>query len=74
MLTKAGLDFILHITNYFHGAYETPDWGRRPQSQILIGLAVRELADGIEDPALRGQAQTAANEVIAKSSQHGAKS
>lgn len=66
MLTKAGRDFILHITNYFHGHWEDPGWGQQPINQVLIGLTVRELAEGIQDKTLRTQIQTAANEAIAK--------
>jgi hypothetical protein len=69
VLTKAALDFILHITNYFHGHWEDPEWGRMPVNQLLIGLAIRELAEGIEDAAIRGQLHTAANKVIAKNTQ-----
>ena len=69
MLSKAGLDFILHITNYFHGHWEDPEWGRMPVNQLLIGVAIRELAEGIGDATIRGQVQTAANKAIAKNSQ-----
>jgi hypothetical protein len=73
MLSKAALDFILHITNYFHGHWEDPEWGRRPANQILIGLAIRDLADGIQDAGLRTQIQHSADEAIAKNSQQVAK-
>jgi hypothetical protein len=69
VLTKAGLDFILHITNYFHGHWEDPEWGRMPVNQLLVGLAIRELADGIQDATIRSQIHTAANKAIAKNSQ-----
>ena len=70
MLTQAGRDFILHITNYFHGHWEDPEWGKMPVNQLLVGLALRELANGIDDAKLRGQIQSAANEAITKNS-HG---
>lgn len=68
MLTKAGRDFILHITNYFNGHWEDPGWGQQPVNQVLIGLTLRELAEGIQDRGLRSQIQSAANEAIAKNS------
>ncbi|MES2105388.1 MAG: hypothetical protein V4634_15305 [Pseudomonadota bacterium] len=69
MLTKAARDFILHITNYFHGHWEDPEWGRMPVNQLLIGLAVKELANGINDVELKGHIQSAAEKVVAKNSQ-----
>ena len=69
MLSQSERDFILHITNYFHGHWEDPEWGRLPVNQLLVGLAIRDLASGISDAKLRGQIHAAANEVIAKSSQ-----
>ena len=69
MLSPAARDFILHVTNYFHGHWEDPEWGRRPVNQVLVGLTIRELASGIEDPALRRQIEHAANEAIAKNTQ-----
>jgi hypothetical protein len=68
MLSKAARDFILHITNYFHGHWEDPEWGRMPVNQVLIGLAIRELASGVEDGELRGQIQGVSEKVIAKNS------
>ncbi len=68
MLSKAGLDFILHITDYFNGHWEDPEWGRMPVNQTLIAVAIRELGDGIQDATLRGQIQAAANQVVAKNS------
>ena len=69
MLTKNGLDFLLRLTDWFHGHYEDPEWGRRPTTQILIAVAVRELSSGLVDAELRGQVQNAADHVIAKNSQ-----
>ena len=73
MLSKAAGDFILHITNYFHGHWEDPEWGRMPVNQLLVGLAIRGLAEGIQDAAIRAQIHGAANKVIAKNSQDVAK-
>lgn len=49
MLTNEGLQFLLMVTNYFHGHWEDPGWGRRPMNQALIMLAIDELAKGITD-------------------------
>lgn len=68
MLTKERLDFILRLTDWFHGHYEDQDWGRRDASQILVSLAVRELATGIHDAEVRAQIQRAADAHIAKHS------
>ncbi len=70
MLSKSARDFILHITNYFHGHWEDPGWGRMPVNQLLIGLTIHELANGIEDAELRGQIHAAAEKAIAKNA-HG---
>jgi len=66
MLSPAARDFLLHITNYFHGHWEDPGWGRTPINQVLVGLTIRQLADGLEDSSLRSQIQHAADEAIAK--------
>jgi hypothetical protein len=68
MLSKAALDFLLRITDWFHGHWEDPEWGKLPSSQILIAVAVRDLASGIEDSELRAQVQGATDKVIAKNS------
>ena len=69
MLSKAALDFILHITDYFHGHYEDPEWGRMPATQILVAVAIRDLAAGIHDKEMRGQMTAAADKVVAMNSQ-----
>jgi hypothetical protein len=66
MLSQAARDFLLHITNYFHGHWEDPNWGRTPINQVLVGVTIRQLAEGLEDSSLRNQIQNAANEAIAK--------
>ncbi|MEI6804481.1 MAG: hypothetical protein WCK83_15075 [Burkholderiales bacterium] len=66
MLSKTALDFILRLTDWFHGHWEDPEWGKRPTSQILIAIAVRELAAGIQEAELRGQIQATADKVIVK--------
>ncbi len=68
MLSKTALDFILRLTDWFHGHWEDPEWGKRPTSQILIAIAVRELAAGIQEAELRGQIQATADKVIVKNS------
>ena len=60
------LDFILRLTDYFHGHWEDPSWGRRPGSQVLIALAIDVLSSKISDAGLRGQIQSAAGAVVAK--------
>jgi len=69
MLSKASLDFLLRLTDWFHGHWEDPEWGKRPTSQILIALAVRDLASGIQDVEMRAQVERAADQVIIKNSQ-----
>jgi hypothetical protein len=69
MLSKATLDFLLRLTDWFHGHWEDPEWGKRPTTQILIALAVRDLATGIQDADLRGQIHAAADKVVVKNSQ-----
>lgn len=64
--TKSRLDFILQITNCFHGHWEDPEWGRRPANQVLIALAIRDLAAGVADGALQKQILDAADKSIAK--------
>ncbi len=68
MLSKTALDFILRLTDWFHGHWEDPEWGKRPTSQILIAIAVRELAAGIQEAELRSQIQATADKVIVKNS------
>jgi hypothetical protein len=41
MLTKEGLEFLLRITDYFHGHWEDPEWGKRPINQVLLSLDVQ---------------------------------
>ena len=69
MLTKEGLDFLLHITNYFNGHYEDPGWGQRPINQILVALSVHRWADGIEELDIRHQIQGIAEKAIANAAQ-----
>jgi hypothetical protein len=69
MLSKAALDFLLRLTDWFHGHWEDPEWGKRPTTQILIALALRDLATGLHDTESRGQIQAAADKVIAKNGQ-----
>ncbi|MFN0140429.1 MAG: hypothetical protein ACKVQW_10145 [Pyrinomonadaceae bacterium] len=63
---KSRLDFVLHVTNYFNGHWEDPDWGRRPTNQALIGLAILDLAAGITDAGLKKQISEAAEKAVAK--------
>lgn len=68
MLTKDALDFLLRLTDWFHGHWEDPEWGKRPTTQILIALAIHDLATGIQDAELRGQIRAAADKVVVKTS------
>jgi hypothetical protein len=74
MLSKSARDFILHITNYFHGHWEDPEWGKRPENQLLIALAIRTLSGGIQETMVREEIQAVMTEVIAKNGQAVAKS
>ena len=65
---KPSMDFILNITGYFKGHWESPDWGRLPVDQILIALVIRDFASAIEDTELRKQLHTAADQVVALNS------
>ncbi len=69
MLSKSARDFILHITNYFHGHWEDPEWGRRPVNQILVSLAIRELANGIQDAETREQIHNITDKVVSINAQ-----
>ncbi len=53
MLTKDQLQFILRLTDFFHGHWEDPEWGKRPMNQLLIQLSTHTLASGIEDKRVR---------------------
>jgi len=66
MAKTSRLDFILRLTDYFHGHWEDPGWGRMPASQVLIALALDELGSKISDAGLRKSIQSAAAEVVAK--------
>ncbi len=65
---KASLKFILSVTDHFKGHWEDPEWGRMPANQILIALAVRDLASAIQDADLRTQMHAAADKAIALNS------
>jgi hypothetical protein len=66
MAKSSRLDFILAITDYFHGHWEDLGWGRLPGSQVLVGLAISELSSKIADAGLRSSIQSAAAQVVAK--------
>ncbi|QOJ23695.1 MAG: hypothetical protein HRU78_08545 [Gammaproteobacteria bacterium] len=69
MLSKAGFEYLLRLTDWFHGHWEDPEWGKRPTTQIMIALAVRDLASGIQDAELRAQINAASDKIVAKNSQ-----
>lgn len=64
--SRSRLDFILRLTDYFHGHWEDPGWGRLPGTQVLIALAVSELSSKLTDAAAKSQIQNAASSVVAK--------
>jgi hypothetical protein len=64
---KSRFDFILHITNYFHGHWEDPGWGNRASDQILIAVTIAELANRISDDKVKAQILDASDKVISKS-------
>lgn len=66
MLSKSALDFILHITNYFHGHWEDPGWGNLSESQLMIGLAIRKLASGLIDPEIERRVTSAVDGIVEK--------
>jgi hypothetical protein len=67
---KSRFDFILHITNYFHGHWEDPNWGRRASDQILIATTIAELASRISDDKVKAQILDASDQVVSKSASH----
>ena len=69
MLTKAGLEFVLKLTDFFHGHWEDPGWGQRPTNQVLIMLSAHTLANGIEDPEARRQVQGTLEKSMADAAQ-----
>lgn len=66
MISTSARDFLLHVTNYFHGHWEDPEWGSAPENQLLLGLVIRELSLGLIDAGIRGQAASAASAAIEK--------
>jgi hypothetical protein len=69
MLTQEGLDFILRITDYFHGHWEDPSWGRRGINQVLILLSIYNLAEGIADTEARQTVQRSVERAMANAAE-----
>jgi hypothetical protein len=69
MLTKAGLEFLLRITDYFGGHWEDPGWGQKASTQILLMTAVHELAEGIHQDAVRREVTSVLEKAIAETAQ-----
>ncbi len=69
MLTRERLEFILKITDYFHGHYEDYGWGHRAINQVLILLSVHTLAYGIADTAVRQAVQGTVEKAMANAAQ-----
>lgn len=74
MLLNDTLLFLL-IAHFFdsHDAGDPVPvpWDRLIPTQVLIGVAIRGLAAGVQDAGLRRQLQVAADEVIVKNSRGG---
>jgi protein-disulfide isomerase len=66
---KNRLDFLLHLTNYFHGHWEDPEWGRRAENQVLIHVAISELAAKISNAELKQVIQEATQKGISTAGQ-----
>ena len=66
---KDRLDFLLHITDYFHGHWEDPGWGSRAENQVLIHLAIAELAEKVSNAELKKTIQGAAQKGVAVAGQ-----
>lgn len=66
---KNRLDFLLHLTDYFHGHWEDLGWGRRPENQILIHLAIAELSNQVADAELKKAIQGATQKGVAAAGQ-----
>jgi hypothetical protein len=73
MLTKEGMAFLLHITDYFNGHWEDPDWGTRPVNQLLVLATAHTLANAIEEPESRAQIQSTVERAMAKTAMQVAK-
>lgn len=66
MLTREQLKFILAVTDYFHGHWEDPEWGRRI-NEVLKKINVHIAANEIEDNDLRVAIQGLVEKNMAKS-------
>lgn len=69
MFTKERLDFLLKLTDSFHGHWEDPEWGRRPMNQVLVLLGSHILADGIADEAARQRVQSTIEKAMTDATQ-----
>jgi hypothetical protein len=52
-MTKDELDFLLAITNYAHGHWKDPEWGKRLTDQLMLLKGVQILASEIANPEIR---------------------
>lgn len=69
MLTKDQLQFILRLTDFFHGHWEDPEWGKRPMNQLLIQLSTHTLANGIAEKGVRTAVQAGLEKSMASLAQ-----
>jgi hypothetical protein len=57
MLTREQLRFILTVTDFFHGHWEDPEWGRRINEalkKVNVYLAASEIEDKDMRVAIQG--------------------
>lgn len=69
MLSREQLKFILQVTDYFHGHYEDPEWGRR-LDQMAKKLNVYIAASEIEDKEVRTTVQGCLEKNLSDSIRH----
>lgn len=70
MFTKDQLDFILRLTDYFHGHYEDPEWGKRIGNQALVIAATTTFASAIADHETRATVLNALDAAMVKTAQN----
>jgi hypothetical protein len=57
--------FLLWITDFFHGHWEDPEWGKTPIGQLSLATAIHQLASNVSDPEMRKQLQQATTKAVA---------
>ncbi len=56
-MSKEELEFLLRITDYFHGHWEDPGWGSKYMNQVLVLLGAHTWANGIAETEARQAVQ-----------------